>query len=394
MRILLVHNHYGDYAVGGEAMVMRAEAELLRSHGHEVRVYERSNAEIERRGVVGKLRAFLGIGWSREGYRAVAEEIRSFRPDVMHVHNYKYLLSPSVFGAAKDLGVSTVLTLHNYRLACPAGQFLRDGHVCEDCLNGFPYRMLWHRCASDNLVKNFCQFYLYWSTRRRKLLTPWVDAYIALSDFGKSRFVAAGLPQERIFVKPNFIDDPCSTSAEGHNPGAAIFVGRLSGEKGADTLVDAWRDIDYTLKIVGDGPLSESLRSRAAPQLRFEGALPHEDALKQIENSSFSVFPSVCYEGCPMTLLEAMALGKPVLATDLGPRCEMVRDGYNGFLYPPNDAYALRKKARELIENRELRERMGCNAREFYLAHYTPEKNYSSLMKIYKTAMKRSRSVK
>jgi len=394
MRILIVHNHYGDYAIGGEAIVMRVEAELLRSKGHDVRVYERSNAEIERRGAVGKLRAFLSIGWSCEGYRAVAEEIRSFRPDVMHGHNYKYLLSPSIFGAAKDLGVSTVLMLHNYRLACPAGQFLRNGHVCEDCLNGFPYRMLWHRCASDNLVKNFCQFYLYWSTRRRKLLAPWIDAYIALSDFGKSRFVAAGLPQERVFVKPNFIDDPSTASTEGHNSNAAIFVGRLSGEKGVDTLVDAWRDIDYPLKIVGDGPLSESLHRRAAPQIQLEGAFAHEDALKQIEKSSFFVFPSVCYEGCPMTLLEAMALGKPVLAADLGPRREMVRNGYNGFLYPPNDAYALRKKARELIENPELSERMGRNAREFYLAHYTPEKNYHRLMDIYEAAINRSRSVK
>lgn len=394
MRILIVHNHYGDYAVGGEAMVMRAEAELLRSHGHEVHVYERSNAEIEQRGAVGKLRVFFGIGWSQEGYLAVAEEIRRFRPDIMHVHNYKYLLSPSIFGAAKDLGVPAVLTLHNYRLACPAGQFLRNGHVCEDCLSGFPYRMLWHRCVSGNPVKNFCQFYLYWSTRRRKLLAPWVDAYIALSDFGKSRFVAAGLPQERVFVKPNFIDDPCTASTEGHNSNAAIFVGRLSGEKGVDTLVDAWRDIDYPLKIIGDGSLLTSSRQIASAQIQFKGALSHEDALKQIEKSSFLVFPSVCYEGCPMTLLEAMALGKPVLATDLGPRREMVRNGYNGFLYPPNDAYALREKALELIENRELRESMGRNAREFYLAHYTPETNYSSLMNIYETAMKRSRSVK
>ena len=383
MRILIVHNHYGDYAVGGEAMVMSAEAELLKSYGHDVQVYERSNAEIQQRGLVGKLWAFLNIGWSSEGYCAIKDEIQDFRPDIMHVHNYKYLLSPSIFGAAKDLGVPTVLTLHNYRLACPAGQFLRNGHVCEDCLNGFPYRMLWHRCTSANPIKNFCQFYLYWNTRRRKLLTPWVDAYIALSDFGKTRFVAAGLPQERIFVKPNFIDDTYHAPARGLNSGAAIFVGRLSGEKGVDKLVDAWQDINYPLKIVGDGPLFDSLRRRAAPQICFEGSLSHEDVLKQIANSSFLVFPSVWYEGFGLTLIEAMVMGKPVLATDLGSRHEMVRNGYNGFLYRHDDPHELQEKARELIENHELREGMGKNARKEYLSKYSPEFNYQQLMKIY-----------
>ncbi len=116
--------------------------------------------------------------------------------------------------------------------------------------------------------------------------------------------------------------------------------------------------------------------------------------MKRIQNASFLVFPSICYEGCPMTLIEAMALGKPVIATDLGPRSEMVRNGYNGFLYQPNDVITLREKALELIKNRELRERMGSNARKVYLANYTPELNYSSLMNIYETAIKRSRILK
>ncbi|MHB8130224.1 MAG: glycosyltransferase family 4 protein [Mobilitalea sp.] len=370
-------------------MVVHAEAMLHRSYGHEVKVYERCNAEIERRGVLGKIRVFLGIGWSHEGYEAIAAEIREFQPDIMHVHNYKYLLSPSIFGAAKDLGVPTVLTLHNYRLACPAGQFLRNGSVCEDCMNGFPYRILWHRCASDSIVKNFAQFYLYWNTRRRKLLAQWVDAYIALSCFGKAKFIAAGLPQERVFDKPNFIYDPTIDSPHEEAGTGAIFVGRLSKEKGVDVLVDAWRDIDYPLRIVGDGPLFDALRLRATPQVRFEGPLPHEQVMTLLAQSSFFVLPSVWYEGCPMVPIEAMALGKPVIATDLGPRREMVKDGYNGFLYAPYDVNALRKKTRLIIDNSKLRETMSRNAREFFLTHYTPESNYNKLMMIYQYAISR-----
>lgn len=384
---MIVHNHYGDFAVGGEAMVMHAEAELLRSHGHDVEVYERCNSEIEERGVIGKFQAFSNIGWSREGYDAVSREIKRFKPKLMHVHNYKYLLSPSIFGAASDLGVTAVLTLHNYRLACPAGQFLRNGRICEDCLDGSPYRMIWRRCASSNMIKNLAQFYLYWSTRKRELLVPWVDAYIALTGFGKSKFVAAGLPQERVHVKPNFIDDPIHSVTSHEEPCGAIFVGRLSREKGVDVLVDAWREIDYPLKIIGDGPLMASLRRKAAPAISFEGALPHEEVLEHVAKSSFFVFPSVWYEGFGLTLLEAMALGKPLLATDLGFRREMVREGFNGFLYSPYDTRALQEKAHRLINDRDLCETMGRHARESYLTHYTSERNYQILMDIYKFAI-------
>jgi len=390
MRILIVHNHYGRFAQGGEANVMNAEAQLLAEHGHEVMKFERTNAEIYETGTLTKkISAFCNLRWSQKSYQEIKKVIRSFRPDIMHVHNYKYVLTPSIFGAAKDLGVSTVLTLHNYRLACPGGQFLRNGSVCEDCLDGFPYRMLWHRCASDNFFKNLAQFYLYWGTRQRKLLTPWVDAYIALSDFGKSKFAVAGLPREQIFVKPNFIDDPLIVNKQKPSTVGAIFVGRLSKEKGVDILIDAWRDIDYPLKIVGDGPLLAKLREKTTPRISFEGSLPHVDSLQQVSQSGFFMLPSVWYEGCPMTLIEAMALGKPVIASDLGPRQEMVKDGYNGFLYPPHDVNALQRKVMELIENPALRDQMGCNARSTYVENYTPEKNYTRLMDIYRYAISR-----
>ncbi|MGE4442217.1 MAG: glycosyltransferase family 4 protein [Desulfomicrobium sp.] len=385
MRILIVHNHYGNYAVGGESMVMRTEAELLSRNGHDVFVYERTNDEISKITVWGKIKAFKNICWSSEGYDAVAAHIEMFKPDIMHVHNYKFLLSPSIFKAAKDRNVATCLTLHNYRLVCPAGQFLRNGKVCEKCLSASPYRMLFYRCSSNDLIKNCAQFYLYQGTRNRKFLAPWVDAYIALTSFGKSKFITGGIPKDRIFVKPNFVNVSCyNNSMDKHG---AIYIGRLSKEKGLDLLLKAWNEIDYPIDIVGSGPLERELQRNANGNIKFHGQLEHEKCIEMIRKSAFLIFPSVCYEGFPLTILESFANATPVIASDLGPRREMIQDGVNGFLYPPNDIDMLREKVCSLIESSGLCQCMGENAKNCYLNFYSAEKNYDQLMTIYESAI-------
>jgi len=390
MRVLIVHNHYGNYAFGGEGQSVKAEVELLESKGHEVYVYERTNAELHQRSLAEKLRAFRNIPWSPEGYAAICGVIDDCKPDIMHVNNYKYLLSPSVFAAAKDRGVATVLTMRNYRLVCPAGMFLRRGHICEDCLGGFPYRMLWRRCASDSVIGNAAQFYLYWGTRRRKLLTPWVDAYIALTEFARDRFVKGGGPGDRVYVKPNSMEDPGEELLKSARPEhRAIYVGRLSPEKGLKTLLEAWQTIDYSLVLVGDGPERAGLQSVAPASVSFAGPLEHIKALRMILDSSFVVFPSACYEGFPRAVLEAMAYRKAVVASNLGGRPEMVDDGKTGLLFESGNPHDLRQKVLRLIERREECVQLGQRARERYLQEYTPEQNYKQLMNIYEAAIAR-----
>jgi glycosyltransferase involved in cell wall biosynthesis len=303
----------------------------------------------------------------------------------MHVHNYWLVLTPSIFAAAKDCGVKTVLTLHNYRLICPGGQFLKNGKVCELCLKGNPYRILYHRCyPGRSLLKSYLSLILYLKTKKRAFLTDGVDSYIALTNSGRSKFIEAGLPGEKIFVKPNFMRDPMETMPQITPDGeGALFAGRLSPEKGIAALLKAWDGLNYPLRIAGDGPLLQKMRRNAPVSAEFLGWQPHEEILKRLCASAFFVFPSEWYEGFPLSLLEAMALGKAIIASDLGPRREMIEDGVSGLLFEAGNANDLRTKAETLIRDPVLRVRLGQAARETYLARYTPETNYQILMNIY-----------
>lgn len=391
MRILIVHNHYGNFATEGEAQVAEAEVELLRSHGHIVSKYAATNAEIEELSLAGKCRSLMQVGWSKRGYERIGAAIDAFRPDLMHVHNYWFLLTPSIFAAAKERGVATVLTLHNYRLACPAATFLRKGKPCELCLDGKASRILIHRCyPGGSWLKSLLAYRLYQQTRKRQLLAPLVDAYIALTDFGRQKAQAGGLPSGKLYVKPNFMVDPLNGGTPTTPKEGAIYIGRLSPEKGVLGLLQAWHDIDYPLTVVGDGPQMAEARRAGRSQVKFLGNRSHDDVLRLIEQSAFLVFPSEWYEGFPLTLLESMAVGRAAVASDLGPRREMVTDGQTGLLYRSRDIQDLRSKVRRLISDRNLRATMGAAARRVYLAKYTPATNYEMLIRIYEEAVDRN----
>lgn len=366
--------------------MVNAEAQLLGEHGHEVMKYERTNAEITEDGTLAdKIRAFRDVAWSEKSYREVKKVIQDFRPDIMHVHNYWLVLTPSIFAAAKDCGVKTVLTLHNYRLICPGGQLLRKGKVCEICLKRSPYRVLLHRCfPGKSLLKSYLSLVLYNETKKRRFLAEWVDAYVALSEFGRSKFIEAGLPKDKVFVKPNFMDDPANGALPGKSETwGALYAGRVSSEKGIETLLRAWQGLDYQLWVAGDGPLLEDMRRKKVSSVQFLGLQSHEETMRWLRETAIFIFPAWVYEGFPLSLLEAMAMGKAIIASDLRPRREMIDDGVSGLLFEAGNTDDLRTKIATLIRDQALRERLGQAARATYLARYTPEKNYDILLSIY-----------
>ncbi len=393
MRILIVVNYYGHFVTqGGEPQVVQAEVELLRSHGHIVSKYEATNAEIEELTLVGKCQSLWQVGWSKTGYERVGAAIDAFRPDLMHVHNYWFRLTPSIFAAAKERGVATALTLHNYRLTCPATTFLRKGRPCELCMDGKASRILIHRCyPGGSWLKSLLAYRLYRETRKRQFLASLVDAYIALTEFGRQKAVVGGLPPEQLYLKPNFMADPLNGGAPARPKEGAIYVGRLAPEKGVLSLLEAWRHIDYPLTIVGDGPQMAAARRAGGNQVKFLGSRSHDEVLRLIEQSAFLVFPSESYEAFPLTLLESMAVGRAVVASDLGARRETVIDGKTGLLYRGRDIQDLTSKVRHLVSDQNLCTTMGTAAREAYLAKYTPATNYQMLIRIYEEAVERNR---
>ena len=397
MKILSVHNYYGRYAPGGDVNAMEAEAQLLIDHGHAVSKYARTNAEIYEDGTLAeKIAAFRNTAWSKRSYTEIKGIIQTIRPDIMHVHNYWLVLSPSIFAAAKDCGVATIFTLHNYRLICPGNHLLRNGRICEACLHGHPWRVLLNRCLPGrSLMKSFLSLLLYRETKRKRFLDAWVDAYIALSDFGRSKFIEAGLSETKVFVKPNFIKDPFhGVPIEKNKTCGALFAGRLSPEKGVETLLKAWAGLDYPLFIAGDGPARGYLQKKAPPSVTFGGWQNRENILKLLQEATCFIFPSELYEGFGLSLLEAMACGKAIIASDLGPRREMIKDGISGLLFKAGNTVDLRSKIDLVLGDRTMRQSMGAVARKTYLERYTPEINYEILMKIYETARTRSTSHK
>ncbi|MDO5309326.1 MAG: glycosyltransferase family 4 protein [Planctomycetia bacterium] len=398
MKILVAHNYYGDFAQGGEAIVFEQEVALLRRFGHDVVTYVRANSEIDKLPWRRRITVPLRFAGDREVYEHTRATLESFCPDVVHVHNYKYLITPAIFQAARDANVPTVLTLHNYRLLAPCGQLRRGQTLCQECMTSRPERALWRKGCAASVQGRVLQYLFYRATRRQVVQN--VDAFIALTLFARELFIQGGLPQRRVYYKPNFLPQ-LETGIQEANDRVhkdetlgAIFVGRLAPEKGVRFLVNAWRKIDYPLTIVGDGPERDWLASVLpnVPQVRWLGAREHSETLQLIARANFLVFPSVWYECAPMTLLEALRAGTPVVTSDLGGRREIVTHEKSGLLYNANDTASFCRAVERIIADGELRASLSRGALEKFRSEFTHERNYDMLMAIYRDAQENSRA--
>lgn len=392
MKILLVHNSYRQR--GGEDVVFEQEGANLARAGHDVIVYHRSNSEIEPSSRLTQLRPAVRSVWSHASRREFARLLSRNMPDLVHVHNTFAVISPSIYGACKERGIPVVQTLHNFRWLCPAATFFRDGKVCEDCVTGGLWNSFRHGCYRDSRAATATvAFGLAWH-RFAKTWLDFVDCYIALTSFSRNKFIASGLPAEKIVVKPNFVDpDPGPRPSAGDY---AVYLGRLSGEKGLATLLGAWQrlPVPCTLRIVGDGPERPSLEAEAE-QLRvsgvtFHGSLSRDQAIALMKGARFAIVPSVWYEGFPMVIVEAFACGTPVLCSRLGSMQELIFDGLTGLHFTPGDAHDLAQKVAWAWNHPVELSEMGRRARCEYERQYTAARNYAQLMKIYETTLSRS----
>jgi glycosyltransferase involved in cell wall biosynthesis len=384
MRILQLHTQYRQ--PGGEDRVVENEATLLRTAGHDVRTLLARNPDDTR-----SVGTFAAAPWNPAALRRIRREAEAYQPDVVHVHNTWFAMSPAVFTPLQELSIPVVMSLHNYRLICAAGTLFRDGAPCEDCVGSHPWHAVRHRCYRRSAPSSAIAAATIALHRRLGTWQDRVNHYLALTEFGRQEFIAAGLPGDRISVKSNSVEDPGPRTELPSRSDKVVFVGRLSEEKGAHVLLEAWAstDLDLRLVVVGGGPLEPLLRRQAPSSVEFLGSLPTAAVRELLLTARALVFPSICFEGQGLVALEAAAAALPVLASDLGAMAGLFAPGADDLLVKAGDVIALGEGLRQLQDGRFVDDR-GRFTRRVYEERYTPVVALHALERAYRTAFRKA----
>lgn len=360
MKILLVHNEYGKYS-GEEAVVDKMET-IFSELGHDVARLRMSTAGA-RESLKGKIHGFISGIYSPSGVRAMREAIKKHRPDVVNVHNLYPFISPAALRECKKAGIPVVMTIHNFRLICPTGLFMRDGGPCEYCLQkGNEWGCVRFNCehsmlksigyAARNAVARISRHYL-----------DCVDRFACITDFQRRKLTEAGFPEDRLLLIPNPMDLPAPPDESlppeltAYSKGTYIgFCGRISREKGIDLIIEAARrNPDIPIRFAG-AVADQELIADLPKNILIKGYLKGEELDEFFRESRFVIMASRCYEGFPMAILEAAKQSKATVGPDHGGFSEIIGKGENtiGALFKPGDAESLAHEIRKLWDDPDL----------------------------------------
>lgn len=390
MRILVIHNKYKQ--AGGEDSVFNSESELLAQHGHVVEqlIYDNSIINTLYQRILSGLRTIYNPYSAKE----VKRKIQEFDPDIIHVHNFLPIVSPSVFFVAKQLRIPIVLTLHNYRLICPSATLFYNGKVYERSIHSIiPWNAIWNGVYRNSRLQTagvvFMNAFHHWmGTWKHK-----VGAYIALTQFAKEKFInsALSIPSNKLFVKPNFVKD--LGTGQRIREDYFLFIGRLTEEKGIGILLKAASLYHFKLIVVGDGPLKSMVEDYVLrnSSISFVGFQSKEIVIDYLKRCKALIFPSIWYEGFPVTIAEAFSTGTPVIASNLGAMREIFVNGVNGLLFESGNERDLILKIMEVVKMGSMAGDISENARACYLKDYTPSTNYTLLTDIYNKTIERNK---
>ena len=380
VRVLIVHNRYRSAQPSGENAVVEDEAQLLEEAGCTVRRVETHSDDIARFPLRKRALLPARVVWSRDGYRLTEDAIRDFQPDVVHFHNTFPLLSPAALWAAHRSGVGVVQTLHNFRPLCVSGSFFRDGQVCELCLGRAPLPALVHGCYRGSRAATIP---LALKNTVHRSLGTWarcVDVFITPSDFARRKYVEAGWPESKIVVKPNTAPDIGSAKAQWH--GSFTYVGRFGVEKGTDILLSAWAEAfprgGPGLRMIGADADAAGEGAAEVQGVEFVGQVDRARALALVAGSRALVVPSRLYEVFPRVIVEAYALGVPVIAARIGPLPEIVEHGRTGLVFETGEAIELAQALATLARSDEAAQELGRGARLAYEHKYSPTRTTRS----------------
>lgn len=363
MKVLVVHNAYQSHQVGGEDVVVRREIRGLRNAlgSENILEYIVSNDHIQ------PFKLALDIWGSKQHAQKIAEMVKKHQIDIVHVHNFFPLLTPSVFGAAKASGAKVIHTLHNFRWWCSNGILYRkDAGTCEKCVSKrFGWSGVAHGCYRDSKVQSLVANMAF-SWYRLKEYEKNIDAYFVLTHFQQEK-LATLLPPEKLFLKPNPIEEEyISTSTDKKD---YLFVGRLESAKGIDVLLSVWRQLPehFHLNIIGSGD-NDALLVYQKSNIRFLGKLPFDEVIQHMMQAKYLIHPSLTYETFGLTLVEALSVGTPVIGFATGTRPEFIQHGKNGFLCQPDTLKQILYEADKNISYEKMSLRAKESASQFYLS--------------------------
>jgi len=384
LRILFAHNRYVNR--GGEDESRDQEMLMLRSKGHEIIEYEVDNKDIPSNSY---LKAGFQSIWNAEQNQRLTQLMLQSKPQILKVDNYFPILSPSIFSAAKRLGISTVLSVRNYRLICPGASLFRNGRVCTDCVGqklALPairhqcYRGSYLQSAAVALSNGFAQLQGTWQQS--------VDRYIAVSKFVRKELIRGGFPEDKISVKANSVEDTGVGDGSGDY---ALFVGRLIPEKGIHCLLQAWQRIGSALplRIIGEGSLEDMVAAaaRTNPSIEYLGRQPLLRVCEMLGQAAVLVFPSEWYEPFGRSIVEAYSKGTPVVGADTEPMRDMIEGGETGLFFRTGDSQHLADTLLSLVREKDQLSHMRKQARRKYLSNYSADETYAQMMRIFEHAL-------
>ena len=384
MRILIVHNRYRE--PGGEDSVVRAEADLLEQHGHGV---ERIEIENPSSGA-GAAAALVRSSWNGAAAATVAAAARAFRPDVVHVHNTWYALSPAPLWALRHHRAARVVTLHNYRLVCVNAHLYRDGHRCTDCVGVQPWRGVVRRCYRGSFTASFAAGL---NTTAHRLLRTWqtqAELLVVPTMLTRDLLVLGGLPDTSIVVKPHFVRDPGPRKAPPSSSRTVLYAGRFAPEKGVLALVEAWRRSPppgLELLLVGEGELRRVVET-GDYGIRVSGWQSQAELTELMLRARAVVAPSQLFETFGLTAVEAMAAGTPVITVAGSAVAEVAGGAGPAAVSSPSSTTEWQDRLHQLCEPSAV-DAWGTAGRERFEERFDPRHGIDSLLAVYRTAIAR-----
>lgn len=386
MKVLVAHNFYQHQ--GGEDAVFASEMTLLRRNGNEVIEYVRHNSDINKFALTQFAILPARTLWNWDSYAQIKRILLEQKPDIAHFHNTFPLISPAAYHACWDLKIPVVQSLHNSRLFCPSGGLFYQGSYCERCLGkSLPWAGIARGCYRNSRVQTGMVGIMTAAHRHLGTWNEKVSRYVVFNSFFRQKFIQAGLPPEKIAIKPHFLEDPGPGSKDRQY---ALYVGRLSEPKGVLTLLGAAQKLPHVpIKLCGSGPLEEHVSSivRSSDNLEVIPFGPREQVLELMKNAAFLIWPSEAVESFGLVALEAFACGKPVIFSGLGAMPDLVEQNRTGIAFRAGDPDDLAAKIAWAWEHGDEMSRMGRTARQVYEAHYSADRNYGQLMQIYSDAL-------